>query len=86
MDRVERLPVIGVDRYCPSCRRKLVSFNPDGTFDLAGLASIRGSAQQTLDEYGDVEEPQDMVITEAVCFRRTCRLKRWLRTHNPRRS
>ena len=77
MDRMEALPVIGADLYCPTCRRQLVSFGTDGSFHVAGLAVIRGSAEQTIDEYGYVREPEEMVITEATCFRRSCRLKRF---------
>ena len=85
MDGVEQLPVIGADLYCEFCHRQLVSFNADGSFDLAGQAVIRGSASQTIGEYGEIEDPQEMVITEAMCFRRSCRLRRWLQNHNPRR-
>jgi hypothetical protein len=77
MDRMEALPVIGADLYCEFCRRQLVTFRADGSFNLAGLAVVRGSAEQTIDEYGDIVEPEEMVITEATCFRRSCRLKRF---------
>ena len=78
------LPVIGAPFYCEFCRRQLIAFHEDGSFQLAGLAIVKGSAAQTVDEYGDVQEPEEMVITEATCFRRACRVKRWLRNHDPR--
>lgn len=85
MDRVEQLPALGVTMHCPDCRRQLISFNEDGSFNLAGLTVVRGSAEQTIDEYGDVEEPREMIVTDAICVRRLCRSKRWLRSHKPRR-
>ena len=94
MDGVESLPVIGAPLFCPTCRRQLISFHADGSFHVAALAVIKGSAEQTINEYGEVEEPQEMVVTDAMCFRRSCRLKRFaytqkskLRLHrNPRRK
>ena len=83
---MDQLPVIGIPFYCEICRRELISFNPDGTFNLAGKAEIRGSAEQTMNEYGEVEEPQEMIVTEARCLRHSCRARRWLRTRNPRRA
>lgn len=86
MDRMEALPVIGADLYCPTCRRQLISFHADGSFHVAGLAVVKGSAEQTIDEYGDIVEPEEMVITEATCFRRSCRLKRFAYTQRSRLS
>jgi hypothetical protein len=86
MSNVGHLPVIGINLFCPDCKRELISFNPNGTFNLAGQAEIRGSAEQILNEHGEVEEPQEMVVTQARCLRRSCRARRWLRTHNPRRA
>lgn len=83
---VGQLPVIGISLYCEFCKRELISFNPNGTFNLAGKAEIRGSAEQTLNEFGEVEEPQEMVVTQARCLRRSCRARRWLQTHNLRRA
>jgi hypothetical protein len=75
---VDHLPVIGVPIFCTFCGRQLVSFNPDGTFNLAGKTTVRGSAGTGVDEYGEIEVPEEMVITDATCHRRPCRAKRWL--------
>ena len=86
MSNVGQLPVIGINLFCPDCKRELISFNPNGTFNLAGQAEIRGSAEQTMNEYDEVVEPQEMVVTQARCLRHSCRARRWLRAHNPRRA
>lgn len=80
------LAVIGTPLYCPDCKRQLVSFNKDGTFDIAGLAGVTGSAQSRITEEGEIQLPEDMVVTEAICYLRRCRWKRWLRNHKPKRS
>lgn len=74
----------GTNMFCADCHRELVSFNNDGTFNLAGLTSIESMAKAFVDEDG-FHTPTEAIVTEATCYRRKCRLKRWLRQHNPRR-
>lgn len=82
----QTLPFIGSNLFCPDCRRQLVSFNPDGTFNLAGLTTVQGSGEAELNEDGELMAPPEMVITGATCYLRRCRFKRWIRNHNPRRK
>jgi hypothetical protein len=64
----------GTDLFCPDCGRWLVHLNGDGTFNLAARATAKA--------YGGVS-PEDVevgyaehTIIEAVCLRRSCRVKR----------
>lgn len=79
-----QIPFTGVPMYCLDCRRQLVSFNQDGTFDLAGKASISGVAEGRVTD-GEFDMPE-VVVLEATCNRRPCRFKRWIRDINPRRK
>lgn len=79
------LPFTGVPMHCPDCRRQLVAFHPDGTFELAGKAGISGRGEGRVVD-GEWEEVPEILIYEAYCYRRPCRLKRWVREHHPRRK
>jgi hypothetical protein len=74
-----RTPVIGVPMSCPDCGRVLVTFNGDGTANIAGLAEVQTMAQEYLDEYGNVCPPREAVVMEATCNLRRCRRKRFIR-------
>jgi len=78
MPEMLNLPFIGIELYCPDCHRKLVSFNDDGTVNLAGKTALRGRGEARIDD-GEVEMPEDIVVMEATCYRRPCRIKRYLR-------
>lgn len=76
-------PVIGVPMSCPDCLRVLVTFNGDGTANLAGKTVVHTMAQEYLDEYGRVCPPSEAVVMEAICLRRSCKRKRFIRNvHN----
>lgn len=79
------LPFIGAPMFCADCGRQLVSFNPDGTFNLSGRAGIAGMGEGRLVDGEWTEEPE-ILVYEAYCYRRPCRLKRWIRDHKPRRK
>ncbi len=77
--------VIGVEMYCEYCRRKLVSFNENGTFNLAGLAGVTTLTEVEQDEGGWPVELEATVI-EATCYRMRCRMRRFADKHGlPRR-
>lgn len=76
---MERVAVVGADLYCPDCRRLLISFNGDGTMNVAGMTTFRTVAEITIDEFGNEVFPEDCVVSEAICLKRSCRLKRWRR-------
>ena len=67
--------VEGVDHYCPTCRRRLVTVHPDGTFDLAGKASAQASGD--LDDAAGGQVP--FLVVDATCHRWRCALRRALR-------
>jgi len=79
MNETHQIPLIGTPLYCPDCRRLLVSFNDNGTINLAGLATVTTVAYEYLDEDGDVCLPADAVVMEATCHRQSCRRKRFAR-------
>lgn len=74
----------GVPLYCPDCSRLLINYNKDGTFNLAAKTSAHGVAEAVIEDY--VVIPREVVFIEATCWKRQCRLKRWLRSIDPRRS
>lgn len=65
--------------YCPNCRRELVSFNEDGTLNLAEKARI-----EMLTQIDFEEEEAEGVVIEAFCLRRVCRLRSSLDKHRMR--
>ena len=77
--KLERVPVVGVSMHCPECQRLLISFNGDGTMNVAGLTTFRTVAEVRVDEDGNDVFPEDCVVSEAVCLKRSCRFRRWRR-------
>jgi len=75
----QRLEMIGAPLFCPECGRVLITFNGDGTLNVAGMTTFRTVAEVTTDEYGDEVFPKDCVVSEATCLKRICRVKRKLR-------
>lgn len=71
-----RLRFIGPDRFCPDCGRWLVRTH-DGDFTLAAKATALSSGFVADSDWhtGEAEH----VITDAICLRRVCRIKRAVR-------
>lgn len=73
---------VGVDLYCPDCRRLLCSVD-DGSEELSLLAGQ--SEVSLLWDWDEIEEDDDgrvsalAVVHEATCLRPRCRLRRWAR-------
>lgn len=61
-----------MEMFCPTCGRKLVSYNEDGTGNLAPKAEVF-----TRREPGEIEA----TVMEAICHRRSCRFKRFIHNH-----
>jgi hypothetical protein len=72
------IPHVGVPMFCETCRRQLVSFNGDGTFNLAGRVRVWTMGEGTIDDDGMVEPPSEMVVISAMCFRRRCVAERFI--------
>ena len=73
-DFVEFFKLFGPNRYCPYCKRLLISINNDGTFNMPGHTVIEG--RQTI-TWKTNEEPQSETVEyEVKCLRRKCRFKR----------
>lgn len=74
---------ISPDRYCPYCKRRLVKMNEDGTFDLAGGASVRLATSVNPHEL-----PEDGVVEgwfeEVACLARICQMRRSWESQPPR--
>lgn len=83
---VTEVQFVGPDLFCPDCHRKLFGANENGTFMIAGKASIESTAVAEIDKDGNIHPSSEAIVTEATCYRRNCRFKRWLRQHNPRRA
>jgi hypothetical protein len=79
------IPYVGVPLHCPDCHRQLISFNENGTINMAGLTSVTSMAEEYYDEDGEVQQPKDAVVLEATCLRRPCRIKRFIRDHQRRK-
>lgn len=73
------LRVIGPDRFCPDCRRVLLTINPESdTFTLSGKTEMVSHGELVFDyEEGPPEEIE--VVPEVFCLRALCRFKRWRR-------
>lgn len=80
------VPYIGVPLHCPDCGRQLVSFNGDGTINMAGLTSVTSMAEEYYDDEGRVCHPREAVVLDAECLRRRCRIKRFIRDHQGLRA
>lgn len=74
----QQIPFVGVPLHCPDCHRLLIAFCEDGSILLAPQSSFRTVAEVKIDEDG-IEYPDDCVVSEAVCLKRICKLKRQIR-------
>lgn len=81
-----RIPFIGAPMYCPDCRRLLVTFQPGGRMDVAGKTELRGSAEGSYDDDGHEMMPDALIVTHAICLRRVCKIKRWIRDNKEERK
>lgn len=79
-----KLPVIGTSFYCPDCGRLLVTFNGDGTANLAGQSEAKTMAEQYFDEDGNICEPREALVTEAICHLPSCIRRRKVRAFRGR--
>jgi hypothetical protein len=60
------LRIAGPNRYCPSCSRLLVNVHDDGTFDIAGQASLRAHGE--LDVASPPPATIEALLVEARCL------------------
>ena len=74
-----RLHFTGPDRSCDTCGRWLVRIHEDGTYDHAGRSGIEVSGGYGADSEWTEDGSLVVYITDAICLRRACRLRRWLR-------
>lgn len=74
-----KLPVIGIDMYCPDCGRVLVTYNGNGTGNLSPKAEVKTIGTPWEDDDGHLQPPSEAVVTEAICHLRSCRVKRRIR-------
>ncbi len=72
--------------FCADCGRLLVTFHPEGLMDIAGKTELRGSGEGYIDEDGVETPPDALVVTEAICLRRICKAKRWVRDNKKGRK
>lgn len=79
-----RVPYVGVNMYCIDCGRLLVNFHGDGLMDVAGKTEVRGSAEGYIDDEGYEFPPDALVVTQAICMRRWCKARRWVRENTTR--
>jgi hypothetical protein len=82
--RTELIAMIGADLYCPDCGRSLVKINSDGTADISDRTLLEGTLSANIDEFGELQPPDECIITDARCLRRRCRLRQWIATRRER--
>lgn len=78
-EQVFAVDVVGMDRWCPYCRRQLLWIQPDGGVTLAPRSGTHMRTEIPFDpETGRADEDAATTIAvDARCLLWRCRLRAW---------